>query len=490
MAGGRYSVYTGLRRRRRSLVASDYVVLVATHETSGPAVELAKALHHRGFTVVANEAAGGVSEYSVFLQDAAAVVVVCGDRSSAGESLQVDAVLERVVPVKVAHGARLPKELEALEALDLSESAKDGPELELLTRRLGALVDDARQVEPRDPSMSDYYALPLDAGEYAVSGPIDAISELGRLAQGVGGVATLLATDAEQTKQFRETLREIGNSYRVVQSAIDEFYASGADADRLDLRALAKIRGGSLATRIHDGRGHCKRIGARYNAEGGPRSALKTRVSAQDLESADWIFRELAEADIDLFRVLDSVGMSLAFEARKIYPLVIAGQRAEALRRFEYAHVVLAPLEAALQTAMRKFQDIEQSLGYAPDSPSEVPHVDDRSVHVYGSVTNSVVASTIKDSRITLKSAQLPAELRASMEELIQAVGAMAEKLSADDAEAAAIELEQLTAEVSRERPKVGIIKKCLRSLELFGKSVADVGLPVVELATKIAGLF
>lgn len=105
-------------------------------------------------------------------------------------------------------------------------------------------------------------------------------------------------------------------------------------------------------------------------------------------------------------------------------------------------------------------------------------------------VTGSVIARTIRDSRVTLQSAPLSSELQDYMEQLLTAVAAMAEKLPREDAEVAAVELEQLTQEITGDQPRVGVVKKCLRSLTEFGKSVAEVGLPVVTLAAKIAAFF
>ncbi len=121
---------------------------------------------------------------------------------------------------------------------------------------------------------------------------------------------------------------------------------------------------------------------------------------------------------MDLFERLEMVGGVLTKEARAIYTLVIARQSAATRQRFMNAHSVLEPLEAALDHALAKFQDIEESLGYAQDAPTERPAVEDRSINIYGDIIGGVVAQAITNSRIAL---------------------------TPGDAEAAAIEVEQLT---------------------------------------------
>jgi len=470
-------------------MASEYIVVLDVSEQSGRAMLLADALTRRGFTVITdNDVSGGNVAY-VFIDDAAAIVAASSGpaRDLAGYWDWADT--SKAIPVKLARDASLPERLMQLDAINLGDKVDGGPEFDDLVGRLGALLRDSRQAHFSSSAFRGTWQ-PLDDSGHAVSWPLHSVGELERLADGVRDIAVMLAGDAEQTQQIRATLDEIGASYKVVLDAIDAFYATAA-LERTDIASLAKLRGGSLVVTIHNGRGHCKRIGARYFANGGLREVLlKSRVPDQALGEADATFRALTAADVDLFDALDSVGESLTLEARAIYPLVIAGQKREAARRFERAQQVLSPLEDALRDALRRFQETLESLGYAQDSPSEVQHVEDRSIHIYGSVTNSVVASTIRDSHVTLQSAPLSSELKDYMQQLLKAVGAMADKLPSEDAEAAALELEQLTQEVTSDQPRAGVVKKCLRSLAEFGKSVAEVGLPVVTLAAKIAAFF
>jgi hypothetical protein len=470
-------------------VGSTHIVILAVANDSPLAMQLVRALHQQGFTVVPNRAAGGSDDAWDFVYDAAGIVLAC-QVSDGGGAESIPPGLERVVPVVLTESARLPTEYVYLEPIDLTGHVDDGQGFEELVRRLNALVEDSRQRSSFDVARSVDYASPLDGGSAAVSSPLYAIDELDRLTAGVQRIGEILASDDERTRLVRATLDEIGKSYRVVLDGIDEFYAVGAGSDPPDKTALAKLRGGRLAERIHNGRGHCKRIGARYFAEGGLRQALEPQVPTQTLEASDATFRALTNADMDLFDAMDSVGLSLTREARQLYALVLAGQQAEASRRLVQAHETLAPLEEALHNALHRFQDVEQALGYAQDSPQEGQIVVDHSINIYGPVTNSVVAGTIKDSQIRLQSAALPEGLEEAMQELLAAVGAISGQLTPDDAVAAASELDQLTKEVTSAQPRVGIIKKCLRSLELFGKSVTDVGLPVVELAAKIAAFF
>jgi hypothetical protein len=471
------------------VVGSTHIVVLAVANDSQLAIQLVRALHKRGFTVISNRAAGGSDDAWDFVYDAAGVVLACQLPDVAGWA-SIPHGLERVVPVVLAANTRLPPEYAHLEPMDLSGHVDAGYEFEELVRRLNGLVADSRQRSSFDAVRSVDYALPLADGGAAVSSPLYAVNELEKLTTGVQRIGEILASDDQRTRLVRATLNEIGTSYRVVLDSIDEFYAVGGGSDPPDKAALAKLRGGRLAERIHNGRGHCKRIGARYFAEGGLRQALEPQVSAQTLEASDGTFRSLTNADMDLFDAMDMVGLSLTREARQLYALVLAGQQDEASRRLVRAHETLTPLEEALHKALRRFQDVEQALGYAQESLQEGKVVEDHSINIYGPVTNSVVAGTIRDSRIRLQSSTLPEGLEESMQELLAAVETMSGQLTPDDAEAAASELDQLTKEVTSEQPKAGIIKKCLRSLELFGRSVTDAGLPVVELVAKIAAFF
>ncbi|BBH70018.1 hypothetical protein ACTI_67030 [Actinoplanes sp. OR16] len=462
-------------------MTSEYVVVLAADADHDRVGQLVGDLGRRGLTVVAEDAVPVIGIFP-FLHDAAAIVVAFGGPVGAAMP-SIAAEIDRVVPVRLTETAQPPDPIARLTAIDLGSGADRVREFTELLRRLAALVDDSRnrRSPPRPPD---------DADEVVIGAPLYAVDELQRLAAGVRDVASLLAGDADGTRQVRATLDEIGGSYRVVLSAIDTFHAAGADPGRIDLKALATLRGGALAERIHNGRGHCKRIGARYYADGGMRSALAGRVPAVALRQADATFMALTYGDLDMFDELDAVGWSLTRQSRDMFSLATAGQPAEAQRRFEQAREELAPIEEALHRALRDFQDIEQSLGYAQDAPPEVVPVTDESINFYGPVTNAVIARTISESRITLQAAALQPDLKNEMEQLLTAVKEMSQQLSPDDAVAVAAELEQLTNEVASDQPRPGIVRKCLRSLEQFGKTVADVGVPVIDLATKIAAFF
>lgn len=470
-------------------MASEYIVISNIGERSARTTLLAETLTRRGFTVIADDEIEGHGIAYVFEGDAAAIVAAssCTVQESAGYWDWAD--ISKTIPVKLTSDADFPGRLRQLEAVDLSGKVGSGPEFDGLVGRLDALVRDSRQAHFFSSAFRGAWQ-PLDDINGAISWPLQSVGELERLADGVRDIAVMLADDAEQTQPIRATLDEIGASYKVVLDAIDTFYAT-ATLEQADIASLAKLRGGSLAVQIHNGRGHCKRIGARYFAYGGLRNVLlRSQVPDRALTEADATFRALTNADFDMFDALDSIGTSLTLEARAIYPLVISGQKQEAMRRFQRAQQVLSPLEDALRDALRRFQDTLESLGYAQDSPAEVKYVEDRSINVYGPVTNSVIASTIKDSYVTLQSAPLSSELKEYMEQMLTAVSAMTERLPPEEADVAAVEVGQLVQEVSSDHPRVGVIKKCLRSLADFGKSFAEVGLPVVELAAKIAAFF
>ena len=280
-------------------MTSDHIVVFAIDDEPMRAMRLVVALSRRGFTVIANETAGGVTEVYDFMYDAAAVVAISGCGSTAGWPW-IGAEIGRIVPVVFTSAARMPNQLAQLEPIDLTDWGEGGSGFEELVRRLAALVEDARKRPSLfNPLLPGPVGVSPEASD--VSSPLYSIGELRRLTSGVRDIAELLADDAYHTRQVRATLDEIGASYRVVLDTIDEFYASGSDPDHFDVAALARIRGGRLAERIHNGRGHCKRIGARYFAYGGLRDAIRTRAHAGTLEKADATFGQLTNADMDLF---------------------------------------------------------------------------------------------------------------------------------------------------------------------------------------------
>jgi hypothetical protein len=184
----------------------------------------------------------------------------------------------------------------------------------------------------------------------------------------------------------------------------------------------------------------------------------------------------------------------LTIEARHVVRLLLAGQERAARQRIAQAREVLLPLEDELDAALEAFQEIEASLGYAEDTriKTEAVHVSIQSIHIGGDVVNSnvVAANTIERSALTLRAASaLPEELKAVLTELHKAVGELTAALPDDEAELAARDLEELTAEATSGSPRPAFWRRAVDGLLAAAREVADVGSPVVDLVTKVAVL-
>jgi hypothetical protein len=88
-------------------VGSTHLVVLAVGHDSPLAAHLVGTLHQRGFSVVANRAAGGSDDAWDFWYDAAAVVLACEVRDEVDPG-SIPLSLERVVPVALTDGARPP----------------------------------------------------------------------------------------------------------------------------------------------------------------------------------------------------------------------------------------------------------------------------------------------------------------------------------------------------------------------------------------------
>jgi len=113
------------------------------------------------------------------------------------------------------------------------------------------------------------------------------VEELKSLTGTVGSLGGLLSDDNERSGAIRETLAEIGSTYRVVKKSIARFVSAGHAIDDRGIKAYAKLAHGQLRKEIHNGRAHCTRIGIRYERVGGLRSGIIAKVSAVDLAAMD-----------------------------------------------------------------------------------------------------------------------------------------------------------------------------------------------------------
>jgi hypothetical protein len=319
-----------------------------------------------------------------------------------------------------------------------------------------------------------------------------AVTDVEKLISAVHRLDGVLSEESAQARAVGDTLRELGETYRVVKSAIEKFFSAGLAPNGIDGQAYAFLERGTLAEAVHNGRAHCLRIGARYYQEGGIRQALKGRTSPDFLADADATFEELTNSDHDMLAAMDSIGEALTTESRAIVVDLLSDREDAAREKIVRARNLLLPLEEKLDDALAIFKAIEATLGYAEDrTVTQGVQVTIRSVNIGGGNVgcNIVVADLIKESSISLGNPELPTELREQLANLHKAVAELSTKLPDDEALLAARDLKDLTDEVTSGSPRAAFWQRAANGLLDAAKRVADAGLPVVELVNKVVAI-
>ncbi|MDP9223706.1 MAG: hypothetical protein M3P18_07580, partial [Actinomycetota bacterium] len=319
------------------------------------------------------------------------------------------------------------------------------------------------------------------------------ITGLARLTAQVGELAEVLADDAEHSRQLRMALSEVGSTYQVVETALERFMAAGVDPLRMRGEAFARLERGVLKQAITNGRGHCGRIATHYKKIGGVRDAVKDAIRPEMLQNMDATFERLGSADGDLFAAMDALGEALTGESQIIVRFLSTGRESAARTRIAAAREQLLPLEDELTEALADFQSIEALLGYAePTSQGRgVISMSIRTINIGGDVINSnvVAAETIENSSLTVASAPISSELKATLLDLHKAVGALTADLPDDEAERTAQDLKELAEEAKKPSPRPAFWKRAAEGLMAAAKLATEVGLPVIALVTKVIEL-
>jgi hypothetical protein len=437
-----------------------------------------------GLSVVVGPNLGGYPSVAQ-LSDAAVVLVAVGGSAWPVEltyPIEEFARRGQVVVVGVDANSRAPSTRNDLVYFDLGAWA-GGPSatFDALTGHLRALVNSGlhRHVGPQLESQV----------EYARTGVV----ALQELAAQIGQLAEVLADDAEQSLPLRETLAEISGTYRVVKSAVESFVAAGLETGGPSGAAYARLAHGLLAQAIRNGRGHCTRIGTRYERVGGLRDSIKGRLSQESLAELDETFERLANADDDVFSAMDQLGAALTDESRVIVSYLSTQRIDEARERMTRARDRLLPLERALDEALAAFQDVESVLGYAEPVPQEkeVVQVTSQTITILGDVVNSnvVAAETIEHSSIIAAESPIQKDLKAALLELHKATATLTSHLPDDEAALAARDVEDLTKEATSRDPRPAFWRRAAEGLLAAAKKGAEAGTPVIELVTKVTSL-
>jgi hypothetical protein len=337
--------------------------------------------------------------------------------------------------------------------------------------------------------LSDQNVWKLDARQVDLANA--GITELQTLTDRIGQIGGALSGDEERSRPLRETLAEIGGTYRVVKSAVERFVAAGLSPSGPDARVYAGLAHGSLAQQIRNGRGHCHRIGRRYSCVGGLRDGLAEKLSSQILASLDVTFERLANADGDVFSAMDALGYALTNESQVIVRHMLTGRIEQARQHIADAIERLLPLERAVEKALEAFQIVTTALGYAESSSKEQEVVYMSKVEIHGNVvgSNIVAAQTIENSQIAVKNSAAPQDLKVALEALHEAAKDLTNRLSGDDAALASKDLKDLAEEAVSPTPSRAVWRRAAEGLLSVAKSVGEVGIPVVDLVGKVSTL-
>lgn len=296
------------------------------------------------------------------LEEAACVVVIWTTNSVEKDFVRSEAARGQgrgiLVPVKLDSGARIPVGFDELQYVDLSVwSGSESRELQRLVARLKLLVD-------RGAAEFSYHGT-LSTNDWFVERSNAAASELGTLTARLHSIGEILISGSNQSKDLEGTLKEVGNTYRAVTSAITRFVSPAMGKGSIDPAPYVQMERGTLVSDIWNGRGHCSRILLYYGRHGGLRDWLNNRLDLRQLREADEVFARLGTADGDLFRELAEIGEVLTNESRAIVNLLVTEQEEAARRRIIDGRAKLQPLEQRLESAMHDLQQLQTSLGYA-----------------------------------------------------------------------------------------------------------------------------
>jgi hypothetical protein len=414
---------------------------------------------------------------------AAGVVLVLGDGAASEFRNLYEAriFMEQgtLLPVAFTSPGELP-DLEGLLPIDLSRwTGDDDPELERLMRIVRAVVTNRR---------------PRNAPGWPRGDAPRAVQDLRDLTREAARLGEILINDEPHRRDLVAALNEVGATYRAVNDEISRFAEALRGDPQLQRSRIHQLARGNLMERIHNGRGSCTRIGTLYRRASGLREALiRESVPAPTLDAADAVFTRLTDSDMDLFAAMDSVGETLKVQARAIENLLVMEQDEAARERMRLAWQAVAPLEEELDQARTELQYLQANLGYVEPRYETTGAVKVTIIKqtIHGSVVNSnvVAAETIKNSSVTLASAPVSDELKSALADLHVAVAEMTAHLTDDEASLAADDLARLTEEATRPEPREAWWRRTLDGLVAAGKKSAEVGIPVVDLATKIATL-
>lgn len=176
----------------------------------------------------------------------------------------------------------------------------------------------------------------------------EAIGLIGKLAGALSAKPDLAAL------KLAQALDEVGKTLQAVDGAVSTYLSLGIDQGALERQSklLLDITGGTLATEIARGRGHCHVIGEIYWRH--LHTWFGRALNLQDQQVSEQVFTRLGDADADLFEQLESLGRLMQEEAGEVLTLVVAGRAPEAKQRILAALVTLQPIRTSIAGTMQE----------------------------------------------------------------------------------------------------------------------------------------
>jgi hypothetical protein len=298
------------------------------------------------------------------LRDAACVIVVWTVRSVGKDFVRSEADLAAkrgvLVPVLLDSEARIPVGFTELHYVDLTGGKSESDDA---FRRL---VARARKLVERSAAQPAQGTLMDD--QWVVDQSMRAAKELRQVAEKIGPLDEILASETRPAKDVVSALDEVHDTYEAVSKAIEAFVQPAISKKAIDARPFTRMERGMLNRLIANGRGHCHRIATYYGRQGGLRDRLENLTTASKLKRMDEVFAKLSTADGDLFADLAGIGDVLTNESRAIVNLLITEQDKAARQRIILGRKRLQPLEKELEKGIRALERLERKLGYVKSS--------------------------------------------------------------------------------------------------------------------------
>jgi hypothetical protein len=143
--------------------------------------------------------------------------------------------------------------------------------------------------------------------------------------------------------KLTQALGEVAKTLQVVDRATSDYLSLGVDDGALSKNAklLLEIDGGSLATEVERGRGHCHKIEHIYSNY--LNKWFSRVLDPQESAAVSKAFASLGDADGTLFYQLEMVAKALQREAGDVLDLVVKNEEQSARARVKSAMAELRP---------------------------------------------------------------------------------------------------------------------------------------------------